>query len=77
MSALLRLPHVIEKTGLSRTVIYDRIKQGTFPPPIKLSERASAWPENEVLACNEAAIKRRSKDEMRSLVATLTQQRAM
>ena len=60
MSALLRLPRVIERTGLSRTVIYDRIKAGTFPPPVKLSERASAWPEHEIEACNAAQIRGRS-----------------
>ncbi|MDO5653629.1 MAG: AlpA family phage regulatory protein [Brachymonas sp.] len=56
-------------------MIYERIKQGTFPPPIKLSERASAWPESEVLACNEATIKRRSPEEIRQLVETLKQSR--
>ena len=75
MSVLLRLPRVIERTGLSRTVIYDRIKAGTFPPPVKLSERASAWPEHEIEACNAAQIRGRSKDEIRALVARLTGER--
>lgn len=30
-----------------KTVIYERIKAGTFPKPIKLGS-ASAWPEHEV-----------------------------
>lgn len=77
MNALLRMPLVIQATGLSRTVIYERIKEGTFPPPIKLSARASAWPRNEIDLCNEAHIKGRSKDEMRALVTRLTAARAM
>lgn len=45
---LLRLPEVIERTGLSRSSLYQRINQGTFPRPIKLGQRASAWPLSEI-----------------------------
>jgi len=45
---LLRLPEVIERTGLSRSSLYQRINQGTFPRPIKLGQRASAWPCSEI-----------------------------
>ena len=41
---LLRLPSVENKTGLSKSEIYRRIKAGTFPVPIKLGARAVAWP---------------------------------
>lgn len=44
---LLRMPQVLARVGLKKTVIYDRIKAGTFPKPVKLGS-ASAWPENEV-----------------------------
>lgn len=44
---LLRMPQVLERVGLKKTVVYDRIKDGTFPKPIKLGS-ASAWPENEI-----------------------------
>jgi prophage regulatory protein len=40
---LLRLPQVIERVGLRRTAIYDGIKLGTFPSPIKLGRRCVAW----------------------------------
>lgn len=39
----LRLPKVLEKTGLSRTHLYRLIQQRHF---IKLSERASTWNES-------------------------------
>lgn len=45
----LRLPAVIEATGLSRSTIYDMMKAGTFPQPVKLSVRAVAWPQSEVM----------------------------
>ncbi len=45
---LKRLPQVKAQTGLSRSEIYRRVALGTFPAPIKLGERASAWVAAEV-----------------------------
>jgi prophage regulatory protein len=45
---ILRLPEVINKTGLSRSTIYALIAKGTFPKQIKLSERTSGFFETEV-----------------------------
>lgn len=39
---LLRMPQLLDRVGLKKTVIYERIKAGTFPKPIKLGS-ASAW----------------------------------
>lgn len=39
----LRLPKVIERTGLSRASIYRMIQASKFPAPIKFSERVSVW----------------------------------
>jgi prophage regulatory protein len=46
--AILRLPIVKDLTGLSRSTIYFRIKEGTFPKPINLGSRAVGWLESEV-----------------------------
>lgn len=45
-----RLPSVRARTGLSRSEIYRRIAATppTFPAPVKLGERASAWDSREV-----------------------------
>jgi len=40
---LLRLPAVIDRTGLSRSSIYRHEAAGVFPKRIKLGEHASAW----------------------------------
>lgn len=40
---LLRLPAVIDRTGLSRSSIYRHEAAGAFPKRIKLGEHASAW----------------------------------
>ena len=45
---ILRLPNVKTSTGLSRSTIYLRISQGTFPKPVKLGGRAVGWVQTEV-----------------------------
>ena len=45
---VLRLPQVEEKTGLGHDSIYRLGREGSFPRPIKLSERASGWLEHEI-----------------------------
>ena len=44
----LRLPEVQERTGFSRSFIYKRVKDETFPPPRKVGGRASVWLESEI-----------------------------
>lgn len=47
--SILRRKQVENRTGLSRSTIYLRIQQGTFPKPIKLGgARAVGWLENEI-----------------------------
>ncbi|WP_019568713.1 AlpA family transcriptional regulator [Thioalkalivibrio sp. ALMg13-2] len=45
---ILRLPSVKARTGLSRSTIYLRIAEGSFPAPIPLGGRAVGWIEEEV-----------------------------
>jgi prophage regulatory protein len=45
---ILRLPAVKARTGLSRSTIYQRISQGTFPKPLSLGARAVGWLESEI-----------------------------
>jgi prophage regulatory protein len=47
--AILRRKQVELRTGLSRSTIYQRIANGTFPKPISLGGlRAVGWLESEV-----------------------------
>jgi prophage regulatory protein len=55
----LRIPRVVDKTGLSRAHIYKLIKEHQFPAPYKLSERVSVWDEQEVSAWLAAKFSRR------------------
>ena len=45
---ILRLPAVKARTGLSRSTIYLRIAEGTFPKPVSLGGRAVGWLEAEI-----------------------------
>ena len=45
----MRLPAVMQATGLSKASIYNGIKAGTFPPSVKLGERAVGW-KSDVIA---------------------------
>jgi prophage regulatory protein len=40
---LLRLRDVQHRVGLCRSTIYDLVRRGAFPPPIRLGRRCSAW----------------------------------
>jgi len=45
---LLRLPEVKATTGLSKSTIYARIAEGTFPKQILLGPRLVVWVESDI-----------------------------
>jgi prophage regulatory protein len=45
---LLRLPVVLDRIGLRRSLVYEMMAEGRFPAPVKLSGRAVAWPSDEI-----------------------------
>ena len=55
-----------------RATIYQRIKDGLFPRPVKVGLRVSGWPAREVAAVNEAVIAGWSDDKIHTLVAQRT-----
>lgn len=52
----IRMKEVCRKTGLAKSSIYDRIKTGLFPAPIRLGDRAVAFVESEVDAWMAAVL---------------------
>ncbi len=70
MHTILRLPDVKRSTGLSRSTIYLRITQGTFPKPVSLGGRAVGWLEAEVQQWLQRRIEA-SRIESSSVGATL------
>ena len=47
---LLTRPEVERCTGLSRSTIYRKMRDGTFPVPLKVSARAVRWRESDIRA---------------------------
>ncbi|PTQ12920.1 DNA-binding protein [Sphingomonas oleivorans] len=45
---LVRLPEVMNRTGLSRTTIYRRMGEGTFPARVPLGRNSVAWYESDI-----------------------------
>lgn len=46
--ALIRLPEVMARTGLSKTTIYRRMAERQFPQQVRQSVRVVAWPASRI-----------------------------
>ena len=51
---ILRLRHVIERIGLSRSTIYALVAKDAFPAPFTLGERSVGWLAQDVEAWIES-----------------------
>ena len=47
---LLTRREVERRTGLSRSTIYRKMREGSFPVPLKVSERAVRWRDRDIRA---------------------------
>ena len=45
---LMRMPDVINMTGLPRSTIYLKMKHNEFPQQVRISSRSVAWIESEI-----------------------------
>lgn len=45
---ILRLNKVLDRTGLSRSTLYRKIENRTFPRQVRISERCVGWREADV-----------------------------
>ncbi|MBW4709556.1 AlpA family phage regulatory protein [Roseobacter sp. YSTF-M11] len=45
---IIRLTTVLDRTGLSRSTIYRKIAEGTFPAQLKISVHGAGWRESEI-----------------------------
>ena len=60
---IIRMKTVLARTGLSRSTIYRKIAEGTFPPRIKISINGAGWRESDInrWVANPAAWRPRSE----------------
>lgn len=45
---IIRLKTVFDRTGLSRSTVYRKIAEGTFPPQLRISVNGAGWSEAEI-----------------------------
>jgi prophage regulatory protein len=45
---IIRLKTVLNRSGLSRSTVYRKINEGTFPPQVKVSLNGVGWRESEL-----------------------------
>lgn len=45
---IIRLQTVLARTGLSRSTLYRKIAEGTFPPQVRISVHGAGWYESAV-----------------------------
>jgi prophage regulatory protein len=48
MQQILRLPAVLQATGLARSTVYRMMAEHTFPASVKLNKRAVGWRHDDV-----------------------------
>jgi prophage regulatory protein len=45
---ILRLKAVLERTGLSRSTLYRKMQNGSFPANVRISTRCAGWYESAI-----------------------------
>ena len=48
MLKIMRISEVMYLTKLSKPTVYRRVKDGTFPHPVKLGVRATGWKSTDI-----------------------------
>ena len=46
---ILRIRSVLERTGLSRSTLYRKMQNGTFPKNVQISTRCAGWRESAIV----------------------------
>ena len=62
---IVRMDEVSKLTGLARATIYKKVKDGSFPPPIRLGDRAVGWRMSDIVTWLEAPERRWDPSEVR------------
>ena len=74
-NSLLKLSTVEFRTGLSRSTIYRKITEGTFPKQVLIGNKSVAWPSCEIDALVQARVSARTDKEIKKLVSELHEKR--
>lgn len=52
----LKLPEVLDRIGISRTSVYDLIREGKFPQPVRIG-RSTLWPDHVIREWQEGVMR--------------------
>lgn len=59
---IMRLPQVMNVVGLCRAAIYEAIREGSFPKPVKLTSRSVGWIDIEIRAWVAERVRQRATE---------------
>lgn len=68
---IIKKPHVLSQIAISNTKLYDQIKKGLMPSPIKLGSHSVGWAKHEVDALVAARIAGKTDDDVKVIVTKL------
>jgi len=73
---ILKLNEVVEQLRISRSSLYLKMNEQTFPPPISLGERSVGFIALEVDRTLRAMIQGATKEQLQTLVTLMISERA-
>lgn len=44
----MRLPEVCKVAGLAKSTVWEHVRRGTFPQPVKVTDKCTAWRSDEI-----------------------------
>ena len=62
---IIRLKTVLDRTGLSRSTVYRKIAEGTFPSQVRISVHGAGWRESAINRWIEDPVRWRPEGEER------------
>jgi prophage regulatory protein len=71
INELWRIKRVIAAVGLQKSTIWERVKSGHLPPPVRISARSVAWPSSEIIKIIDAQIAGCNGDALRAYVSEI------
>lgn len=63
---IIRLKTVLARTGLSRSTIYRKINEGTFPAQLRISTNSAGWRESDINRWITNPVSWRPEDDIHS-----------
>ena len=48
LDRIIRIRTVLTRTGLSRSTLYRKVQEGTFPRQVRISEHCAGWQESAI-----------------------------